>query len=173
MLYRPYSPSDFAQLYAIEGICFQPPHRFSRACMRRLVSSAHAATWVAEESGTLIGFAIVEWSRDSGETLAYIQTIEVAPESRERGTGAELLRRIEDSARHAGAKRIWLHVDAENRPAIALYQSQGYLCGGREENYYGRGRAGLVYAKGLTPAGPPAQDRSGSESAVAKPDHTS
>ncbi|HUH62083.1 MAG TPA: N-acetyltransferase [Terracidiphilus sp.] len=156
MLYRLYRPDDFAQLYPIEEICFQPPHRFSRAYIRQLVSSAQAATWVAEESGRLVGFAIVEWGSESGETIAYIQTIEVAPEGRRRGTGAELMRRIEDSARQAGAELIWLHVDAENRPAITLYQSHGYLCRGREENYYGRGRAGLVYAKRLT-AGEPTE----------------
>jgi [ribosomal protein S18]-alanine N-acetyltransferase len=150
VLYRSYRPADFAHLYAIEEICFQPPHRFSRAYMRSLVRSANAATWVAEESGSLIGFAIVEWGRESGEMVAYIQTIEVAPEGRRRGAGAELLCRIECSAHSAGAQTIWLHVDAENRPAIALYQSHGYLCRGREENYYGRGRVGLVYAKRLT-----------------------
>jgi len=150
VLYRPYTPDDFAQLYAIEEICFEPLDRFSRAYMRRLVSSQAAATWVAEDSGRLVGFAIVDWRMDSGELLAYIQTIEIAPEGRRRGTGAELLRRIEDSAHHAGARNIWLHVDAENRPAISLYQSHGYLCQGRDENYYGRGRAGLIYAKRLT-----------------------
>lgn len=149
MLYRLYRPADFAQLYAIEEVCFEPLDRFSRAYIRRLVSSRAAATWVAEESGSLIGFAIVDWRRDSGELLAYIQTIEVAPEGRRRGIGAELLRRIEGSAREAGAKNIWLHVDAQNRPAISLYQSHGYLCQGRDENYYGRGRAGLIYAKRL------------------------
>ncbi len=159
MFYRSYLPSDFAQLYAIEEVCFQPPHRFSRTFMRSLVTSLSAATWVAEEPGRLTGFAIVEWSREWGEAIAYIQTIEVAPERRGHGIGGELLRRIEDSAQQAGAQTIWLHVDAENRAAIALYQSHGYLCRGREEDYYGRGRAGLVYAKQLT----------GSESAVANP----
>ncbi len=170
MIYRLYRPDDFAQLYAIEEICFQPPHRFSRAYMRQLVSSASAATWVAEESGQLAGFAIVEWTRESGEAIAYLQTIEVAPEARRRGIGAELLPRIEDTARQGGSRLIWLHADAENRPAIALYQSHGYLCRGKEENYYGRGRTGLVYAKRLTPAEPPAQGLPGSESDMAKPD---
>jgi [ribosomal protein S18]-alanine N-acetyltransferase len=158
VLYRLYRPADFAQLYSIEEICFQPPHRFSRAYVRSLVTSASAATWVAEASERLVGFAIVEWSRESGETLAYIQTIEVAPEGRGRGTGGELLSRIEASALQAGSEVIWLHVDAENRPAIALYQSHGFLCRGREENYYGRGRAGLVYAKRLTAEEPTVQD---------------
>jgi [ribosomal protein S18]-alanine N-acetyltransferase len=147
--YRPYTAEDFAQLYAIEEVCFQPPHRFNRSYMRQLVESAEAATWIAEEAGQLAGFAIVEWSRESGRLFAYIQTIEVLPDQRGQGVGAELLRRLEASAVAAGAQTIWLHVDAENRAAIRLYQAHGYLCEGREENYYGRGRPALIYAKGL------------------------
>jgi [ribosomal protein S18]-alanine N-acetyltransferase len=157
VLYRPYAPPDFTQLYAIEEVCFQPPHRFSRHYMRQLVSNARAATWVAEEGDRLTGFAIVEWTHEIGGIVAYIQTIEVPPEWRGRGAGAELLRRVEESARRANAKTIWLHVDAENRPAIALYQRDGYLCEGKVDHYYGRGRAGLVFAKDLPgePAGDP------------------
>jgi ribosomal protein S18 acetylase RimI-like enzyme len=149
MRYRHYQSGDFAALYAIEEICFEPPHRFSRRYMRDLVEGANAATWVAEEDGILTGFAIVDWALESGKILAYIQTIEVAPEWRGRKIGHELLRRIEDSARGAGAGVIWLHVDAANEPAIRLYESQSYRRQRVQEHYYGRGRAALVYAKVL------------------------
>jgi ribosomal protein S18 acetylase RimI-like enzyme len=147
--YRLYTPDDFASLYAIEELCFEPPHRFSRAFMRRLVRAANAATWTAEDEGRMAGFAIVEWAEESGESIAYIQTIEVLPDQRGHGVGHELLRRLQDSAYSAGARTIWLHVDAENQAAIRLYQSNGYLCEGREDGYYGRGRAALIYAKSL------------------------
>jgi ribosomal protein S18 acetylase RimI-like enzyme len=147
--YRLYIPGDFPALYAIEEVCFQPPYRFGRRYMRQLVESADGATWIAEEDGRLAGFAIVEWTRQPGGTVAYIQTIEVAPERRGRGVGGQLLRRMEDSAREAGAQAIWLHVDAENAGAIRLYRTHGYLCEGREEHYYARGRAALIYAKPL------------------------
>jgi ribosomal protein S18 acetylase RimI-like enzyme len=147
MFYRPYRPEDFAALYAIEELCFQPPLRFSRAYMRKLVESVNAATWIAEEDGRMAAFAIVEWSEDDGATIAYIQTIEVAPEKRRQGIGGELMRRVEQSAQAAGANAIWLHVDAENDGAIHLYQTHGYRRTGREANYYSRGRAALVFAK--------------------------
>lgn len=153
MLYRPYAPPDFTQLYAIEEVCFKPPHRFNRSYMRQLVSSARAAAWVAEEGDRLTGFAIVEWTQEIGGVVAYIQTIEVAPEWRGCGVGRELLRRVEQSAHAASAGAIWLHVDAENRPAIALYQRDGYLCEGKVDDYYGRGRAGLIFLKDLKPRG--------------------
>lgn len=149
MLYRPYTPSDFAALYAIEEACFQPPLRFDRAYMRQLVGAVNSATWIAEEDGRMAGFAIVEWDTTALGVLAYIQTIEVAPEHRGRGAGGELLRRVEASALTAGAHAIWLHVDAENAAAIQLYESHGYKREGREENYYPRRRPALIYVKSL------------------------
>jgi ribosomal-protein-alanine N-acetyltransferase len=149
MLYRSYQPDDFDQLYAVEEICFRPPFRFSRVYMRQIVSSTDAATWIAEEGGTIAGFAIVEWLVESNDATAYIQTIEVLPEFRRVGVAAELMRRLEASAIEAGARFIWLHVDAENSTAQRLYERHGYTRQGREENYYPRGRAALIYVKPL------------------------
>jgi ribosomal-protein-alanine N-acetyltransferase len=147
--YRLYTPEDFDELYAIEEVCFRSPFRFGRGDMHQLIHRPNAATWIAEEEGQMCGFAVVEWTRETGGVIAYIQTLEVAPEQRGHGVGGELLRLIESSARAAGAQLIWLHVNAENAGAIRLYEGHGYLCEGREENYYAKGRAALIYRKPL------------------------
>lgn len=149
MVYRLYIPEDFAPLYAIEQVCFEPPFRFGRGYMRQLVNDSNAATWIAEEDGRMAGFAIVQWAREETEVVAYLMTIEVMPDARGRGLGAELLGRSEESARAAGAARIWLHVDEENAGAIRMYWRFGYLFEGRHENYYPRGRAALIAEKKL------------------------
>jgi ribosomal-protein-alanine N-acetyltransferase len=146
---RLYTPKDFAALYAIEEVCFQPPFRFGPGYMRQLVTSSDAATWIAEDEGRMAGFAIVEWTREPVRRTAYIQTIEVAPEHRRRGIASELLCRVEGSARAVGAEVIELHVDAENAGAIRIYQAQGFLYQGREENYYALDRAALIFGKPL------------------------
>ncbi len=151
MEYRLYAPADFAALYAIEEICFQPPFRFSRTYMQRLVRSNSATTSIAEEDGAMAGFAIVELSAQSDGAVAYIVTIEVLPSFRRRGVGGELLGRLEDAARAATAMALWLHVDAENAGAMALYEEHGYRCIGREENFYAARRPALVYRKLLKP----------------------
>jgi len=102
VLYRLYQPDDFAVLYDLEERCFHPPHRFSRATMRRLIGQPHAATWIAEDNAQMCGFAIVEWTLDSAPPSAYIQTIEVMAEARGQGVGEELLRQMEGSARTTG-----------------------------------------------------------------------
>jgi len=149
--YRLYKPEDFAALYAIEEVCFQPPHRFSRAYMRQLIQQPDAATWIAAREQSIRGFGIVEWIREASQTIAYIQTLEVSPEMRRQGIGVELLRRMENSACEAGASSIWLHVDAENVGAIRIYEKHGFTPIGRGGNYYGRGRPGLVLSHALDP----------------------
>ena len=149
MHYRLFESEDFEDLYAIEEVCFQPPHRFSRRYMRYLVHQPGTATWIAEESFCLSGFAIVEWLEETAGEIAYIETLEVAAKNRKQGIGAELLRRVEESSREVGAKIIWLHVDAENASAIRLYEAHGYKQKGREEHYYARSRDALIYLKPL------------------------
>ena len=152
MHYRLYQPDDFAALYAIEEVCFQPPFRFGRRYMRQLVDGRNGATWVAEDGGKMAGFSVVEWTMRSGETRAYVQTIEVLPELRGRGAGRELLEHVERSAADAGAASLWLHVDESNASAIRLYEKHGFLRAGREEHYYAEGRGALLYRKPLRKA---------------------
>jgi ribosomal protein S18 acetylase RimI-like enzyme len=152
MFFRPYTPVDFPALYAIEELCFQPPIRFSRVYMQRLVASVDSATWVAEEDSEFAGFAVVEWYGEAvAGRVAYIQTIEVAPAFRCRGIASELLRRAENSARNVGASLIWLHVESTNETAIRLYRAHGFNHQGHENHYDARGRNAEIYLKRLTP----------------------
>jgi ribosomal protein S18 acetylase RimI-like enzyme len=149
--YRLYTLEDFAPLYAIEEICFQPPDRFSRHYLRLVIHRANAATWIAEEDGGMAGFAIVEWEKHPDGITAYIPTLEVLPQMRGRGIGKQLLHHLENSACAAHASMIGLHVDTANQAAIRLYTTHGYINVGREEHYYALCRAALIYKKILKP----------------------
>jgi ribosomal protein S18 acetylase RimI-like enzyme len=117
--------------------------------MRSLMRRENACKWIAEDEGAIAGFSIVHWEQKRGGLIAYLETLEVSPELRGRGTGGELLRRCEESARAAGAESVWLHVDAENAAAIGLYRAHGFERQGRVEGYYPEGRTAEVYAKRL------------------------
>lgn len=149
MLYRPYHPADFPQLYAIEEECFQPPVRFSRNYVRQLLTDPHNTAWMAEDDGVLAGFAIVELTAEPDGTIAYIQTIEVASAFRRRGIASGLLDRIEHTAHASQAIAIWLHVEATNTAAIALYEAHGYMKQGTERHYYARRRDADILVKPL------------------------
>ncbi len=150
MRYRHYMPEYFAALYAIEEVCFEPPFRFGRRYMKKLVDAPDSATWIAEGDDGMAGFAIVEWSHELHGVSAYIETIEVAPAFRRRGVAGNLMQRVEASARTAGATVLWLHVAAENAAAIRLYESHGFVYEGSEEHFYALDRGAHVYRKTIT-----------------------
>ncbi|HWE83639.1 MAG TPA: N-acetyltransferase [Terracidiphilus sp.] len=153
MHFRLNTPADFPALYAIEEVCFQPPIRYSRLYLQRLIASPRSATWVAEEDAQIAGFTIVEWFDDpDAGRIAYIQTIEVSPDFRRRGIASELLRRAEAFAESAAARLIWLHVESTNDAAIRLYRAHGFTRLGSEPHYYARGRNAEVYSKTILSA---------------------
>ncbi len=143
-------PEDFAALYAIEEACFEPPFRFGRRTMKKLVDAPDSATWIADDDDAMAGFAIVEWSQKLHGVSAYIETLEVAPAFRRHGVAGALMQRVEASARAAGATVLWLHVAAENIAAIRLYESHGFVYEGSEEHFYAPDRGAHVYRKAIT-----------------------
>ena len=147
MDYRRYCPADFVALYAIEKVCFQPPFRFDSGYMHRLVNARNSATWIAEEAGQMVGFAIVEWTGTAQQVSAYILTVEVLPSHRGMGVGGRLLWHLEGSACAEGARSIWLHVDQANQTAILLYEKQGYVEAGQERHFYAPDRGAYLYWK--------------------------
>jgi len=88
--------------------------RFGRRYMRGVVGRKNAPRGLRRtKAAQWQGFAIVHWEHRRGGVRAYLETLEVRRFA-EQGTGGELLRRCEDSARAAGAEVLELHVDAEN-----------------------------------------------------------
>jgi ribosomal-protein-alanine N-acetyltransferase len=122
--------------------------------MRQLVDSLDTTSWIAEQDGCMVGFAIVQHSIEDQDRFAYIQTIEVSPSARRQGVARELLLRMEESARKAGALEIGLHVDETNAAAIALYCAYGYEKQGRQPHYYARNRSAEIYRKLLNTQSP-------------------
>jgi GNAT superfamily N-acetyltransferase len=60
------------------------------------------------------------------ETTAELKRLYVAPEFRGRGVAKALLTALEDTARQAGRKRVWLETGTAQPEAIALYERSGY-----------------------------------------------
>jgi len=84
--------------------------------------------WVAEHSGSISGFAAVEYA--AWHSRLVLWHLYVSPARRRSGIGRALLERAEAHGRSLRAKTVWLETSNVNVPGIAAYERLGYsLCG--------------------------------------------
>jgi len=138
--------ADVPAMYALDLICFEEPFRFDLRSMRRFAMRVGAIVVVAESLGGLAGFVIVHMERGR---LAYVVTLDVAPEFRRRGLARGLMASAEGEALRAGAEWMGLHVFAGNASAIAFYERLGFERVAVDEGFYGAGLNAWSYRKRL------------------------
>jgi ribosomal protein S18 acetylase RimI-like enzyme len=132
---RPYQPSDFDTLLAMDQLCFPKDIAYGRREMRSYLQSEGSRCMVAEVSGAVAGFILT--NRD--EEIAHIVTLDVLEPYRRQSVGSLLLQAAEHEAASTGAALMVLETATTNQPAIALWKKHGYRETGTIENYYGRG----------------------------------
>jgi ribosomal-protein-alanine N-acetyltransferase len=93
--------------------------------------------WVAREPGgprpaRVVGFLAAR----IGDDLVRVQGLAVDPAARQRGIGRALLRGCLRSEMTAGARAVELSVSVVNRPALALYASEGFDVVARVRDHY-------------------------------------
>ncbi len=111
-------------------------HPWSAEEFAALLASPSAVGTAALDPATfrLRGFALSRQAGDEAEIL----TIAVDPAWRKRGVGREMLGAHLRQMALAGAKKIFLEVDADNVAAIALYQRFQFVKVGERAGYYRR-----------------------------------
>ena len=124
---------DLAALLAMEQAAFTVDH-MSRRSFRHFLLSPSATFLVAEESGTLAGYALVLYPPRS--KLARLYSIAVAPHIGGRGVGPLLLAAAEEAANRRRRRAMRLEVHEHNTRAIARYEKSGYRLFGRHRDYY-------------------------------------
>jgi RimJ/RimL family protein N-acetyltransferase len=112
-----------------------------RRYLRAVRRSPHAAVFVAEAPEGLVGRLSV--SRDPHPSSHHVADLGlmVAASHRRLGIGRALLDRTVDWAREHGIEKLELHVFPHNEPAIALYESFGFVREGYRRRHYRRGAA--------------------------------
>lgn len=137
---------DLAALERLEKAAF-PADAFSRAQLRYLLTQANATTYVADESGKVIGSAIMLWRQRS--TLGRLYSIATDPDCQGRGIGGQLLEACESDATRRGCHELRLEVRADNQQAITFYIKRGYQVIEELPDFYADGTTGIRMGKSL------------------------
>lgn len=118
------------KLAELERLCFSEP--WSEDGLRAELGNETAQFLVAERDGRVAGYAGMHGMCGEG----YIANIAVFPDFRGRGVGRALLRGLVACARKQQYEFITLEVRAANRPAISLYESEGFRVVGVRKGFY-------------------------------------
>jgi RimJ/RimL family protein N-acetyltransferase len=110
-----------------------------RRHLRSLRRHSHAAVFVAEHDGAIVGrLSIARDLHPASEHVADVGVM-VAREHRRLGAGTALMEAAERWAREAGVSKLELHVFPHNEAAIALYERLGYTREGLRRRHFRRG----------------------------------
>ena len=147
---RPYQPSDFEDLIAMDQACFPKTIAYGRREMKTYLQSEGSHCIVAEIAGTEIpgtvaGFILTERSNE----FAHVITLDVLESFRRQSVGSGLLEAAEREASSRGVAIMYLETATTNKAAIALWKKHGYRESGTIENYYGRGQDAFEMLKRL------------------------
>ena len=109
-----------------------------RRYLRALKRYPHAAVFVAEADGELVGR--LSLSRDQHPASRHVADLGlmIAAGHRRRGIGRALLEQAVAWAREAGVRKLELHVFPWNEPALELYEAFGFEREGIRREHYRR-----------------------------------
>jgi ribosomal-protein-alanine N-acetyltransferase len=143
---RAFRSDDLETLYEIDQACFAPGISYPREELSGFISQRRSKTWVAEESGEIIGFLVAQ---RQAEKAAHIVTIDVVDRWRRRRVGSLLMDAAEHWAREQKLLLVYLETAENNTPAQHFYEARGYRKVDRVENYYSDGTSAWVMLKWL------------------------
>jgi ribosomal-protein-alanine N-acetyltransferase len=142
---RPALARDLEAMATIHAACFA--RAWSANEIGQFVAAPGCLSLIASTAleQPMHGFLIVRCAGDEAEIL----TLAVDPSHRRRGLARALLAAAIASLRQAGAKRLFLEVEAENESARGLYQSLGAVAVGRRPRYYEHGADADIFSLAL------------------------
>ncbi len=110
-----WSPKEYRNIFSD-----RPPHRIA------LIASDSSAP------NTVLGFLVARHLAPEWE----LENIVVAPASRRKGIGNQLLAALIAAARETNSETVFLEVRESNTAARTLYEKSGFQPAGRRKSYY-------------------------------------
>jgi ribosomal-protein-alanine acetyltransferase len=157
IVWRPLAADDLAYVAALEAQIHLAPWTLGN--FRDALAAGYSAR-VGERGGRIVAYGVLMLAPGESQLL----NLSVVPDARREGLGRLLLGRFVEDSRRLGAEQMFLEVRVGNAPAIALYESAGFVRIARRVAYYpptpdtGVREDALVMRRPLRPA--PATDLS-------------
>jgi ribosomal-protein-alanine N-acetyltransferase len=96
------------------------------------VASPQALVYVAADENGAFGYVVLYHAADEGE----IPSVAVDANYRRRGAARAIVEAAFSDASQRGVRKVFLEVRQSNAPALALYESMGFLNVGVRKNFY-------------------------------------
>ena len=122
--------SHVPQSAALEKVCFSDP--WSEESIAPELTNPLSYWLVAMDGDTVAGYVGSQSVLGESDMM----NVAVSPQYRRQGIGRLLIETLIADLRAQGNHTLTLEVRASNTPAIALYESLGFLAVGRRPNYY-------------------------------------
>ena len=102
---------------------YQPSQMFGRNLQGEQTEAGRGAFLVARVDGRAVGCGAIRLLAGGD---AEVKRMYVEPATRRRGIGRTVLERLEETARHLGARRLVLETGIHQLEAIELYRQHGF-----------------------------------------------
>jgi ribosomal protein S18 acetylase RimI-like enzyme len=118
-------PVDLDLLLDIDQAAFDDFWQFDHFGLREAIGATTETTTltIAGPEGDPVAYAVV----GIGHAISYLQRLAVHPDWQGAGMGRSLVRSSIRAALAAGTHAMVLNTQEDNRPAIALYKSEGFV----------------------------------------------
>ncbi|KAI3386121.1 hypothetical protein SNEBB_011326 [Seison nebaliae] len=126
---------NIEQLRLLNSIIF--PVKYPQTFYDKVTTIYNKYSKFALYNDIIVGAICARIEHRDNETSMYIMTIGVLPAYRKMNIGSELMDEIEKCAKaDKSIRRIYLHVQIDNVPALEFYEKRGYILVEKVENYY-------------------------------------
>lgn len=120
-------------------------HPWESKAIESLIVDKNKKCYVADLHGEVVGYVGAEIVLDE----CNIGNIVTHKDYRGRGFATEILGILLDVLKRNGVAKVFLEVEYDNIPAIALYEKHGFTRYGQRRDYYGPGKDAVLMTKAL------------------------
>jgi ribosomal-protein-alanine N-acetyltransferase len=143
MIIRPAEPEDIDRIMLLEQGSIA--HPWDKKEIETLVSSTNKKCLLLQYEDRVVSYVGAEMVLDE----CNIGNIVTDREYRGKGFASALMAALLEELSESGIAKVFLEVEFDNAPAIALYERAGFERYGQRRDYYGRGRDAVLMSKAL------------------------